>query len=77
MLVEEKTTGGLFAMKVLKKEFVIENDELASVRAERAIFQIANRERSPFLLPMHECFQTPVCRAHPPPPRARAAGRQR
>ena len=29
LLVEEKRTGALFAMKVLKKEFVIENDELS------------------------------------------------
>jgi len=28
MLAEEKTTGGLYAIKVLKKEFIIENDEI-------------------------------------------------
>jgi len=28
MLVEENTTKSLFAIKVLKKEFIIENEEL-------------------------------------------------
>lgn len=28
MLAEEKKTNGLFAIKVLKKEFIIDNDEV-------------------------------------------------
>jgi serine/threonine protein kinase len=28
MLAEEKKTNGLYAIKVLKKEFIIENDEM-------------------------------------------------
>ena len=28
MLAEEKRTNGLFAIKVLKKEFIIDNDEV-------------------------------------------------
>jgi novel protein kinase C epsilon type len=28
MLAEEKKTNGLYAIKVLKKEFIIENDEV-------------------------------------------------
>jgi len=38
MLVEDKVTRELYAMKVLKKDFVIENDELSrSVSCTRLV----------------------------------------
>ena len=46
------------AIKVLKKEFIIENDEVESTRSEKRVFLIANKERHPFLLSLHACFQT-------------------
>ncbi|RIB14584.1 kinase-like domain-containing protein [Gigaspora rosea] len=58
MLAEEKYTKKLYAIKVLKKEFIIENDEVESTRSEKRVFQAANRERHPFLLGLHSCFQT-------------------
>ena len=58
MLAETKTTKQLYAIKVLKKEFIIENDEVESTRSEKRVFLIANRERHPFLLNLHACFQT-------------------
>ncbi|CAI2168799.1 11740_t:CDS:10 [Funneliformis geosporum] len=58
MLAEEKYTKQLYAIKVLKKEFIIENDEVESTRSEKRVFQAANRERHPFLLGLHSCFQT-------------------
>ena len=76
MLAEEKKTNGLFAIKVLKKEFIIDNDEverylflctpfafggysyLCSTRSEKRVFLAAARERHPFLLGLHSCFQT-------------------
>ena len=58
MLAEEKHTGQLFAIKVLKKEFIIENDEIDSTRSEKRVFLVAARERHPFLLLLHSCFQT-------------------
>ncbi|RIA87908.1 kinase-like domain-containing protein [Glomus cerebriforme] len=58
MLAEEKYTKHLYAIKVLKKEFIIENDEVESTRSEKRVFQAANRERHPFLLGLHSCFQT-------------------
>ena len=58
MLAETKTTKQLYAIKVLKKEFIIDNDEVESTRSEKRVFLIANKERHPFLLNLHACFQT-------------------
>ncbi|KAF7297790.1 Protein kinase C [Mycena kentingensis (nom. inval.)] len=58
MLAEEKKTNGLYAIKVLKKEFIIDNDEVESTRSEKRVFLTAARERHPFLLGLHSCFQT-------------------
>lgn len=58
MLAEEKQTGVLYAIKVLKKEFIIENDEIDSTRSEKRVFLTVARERHPFLLNLHSCFQT-------------------
>lgn len=58
MLAETKVTKKLYAIKVLKKEFIIENDEVESTKSEKRVFLIANKERHPFLLNLHACFQT-------------------
>ncbi|KAH7319821.1 protein kinase C [Stachybotrys elegans] len=58
MLAEAKRSRRLYAIKVLKKEFIIENDEVESIRSEKRVFLIANRERHPFLTTLHACFQT-------------------
>ncbi|ODQ63758.1 kinase-like protein, partial [Nadsonia fulvescens var. elongata DSM 6958] len=58
LLAEARKTGNLYAIKVLKKDFILENDEVESVRSEKRVFLVANRERHPFLLNLHSCFQT-------------------
>ncbi|PNY27155.1 Protein kinase C [Tolypocladium capitatum] len=58
MLAETKRSRRLYAIKVLKKEFIIENDEVESIRSEKRVFLIANKERHPFLTNLHACFQT-------------------
>ncbi|TFY69554.1 hypothetical protein EVJ58_g336 [Rhodofomes roseus] len=58
MLAEEKKTSSLYAIKVLKKEFIIDNDEVESTRSEKRVFLAAAKERHPFLLGLHSCFQT-------------------
>ncbi|KAG0234431.1 Serine/threonine kinase [Actinomortierella wolfii] len=58
MLAEEKKTGELFAIKALKKESIVKQDEVESARSEKRIFQVATKERHPFLTTMHACFQT-------------------
>ncbi|CAO3672534.1 unnamed protein product [Rhizopus stolonifer] len=58
MLAEDKYDKKLFAVKVLKKRFIIDNDEIESVRSEKRIFLAANREKHPFLIGLQSCFQT-------------------
>ncbi|KAF7722694.1 Serine/threonine kinase [Apophysomyces ossiformis] len=58
MLAEEKYTNNLYAIKVLKKRFVIDNDEIESTRSEKRVFLTANREQHPFLINLHSSFQT-------------------
>ncbi|XP_044724032.1 kinase [Hirsutella rhossiliensis] len=58
MLAETKRSRKLYAIKVLKKEFIIENDEVESIKSEKRVFLIANKERHPFLTNLHACFQT-------------------
>jgi len=58
LLVEHRKTKQTFALKALKKGDVIARDEVESLLSEKRIFQIANRDRHPFLVNMHGCFQT-------------------
>ncbi|GAB5590900.1 Serine/threonine kinase [Umbelopsis nana] len=58
MLAEENTSRQLYAIKVLKKRFIIDNDEIESTRSEKRVFLAANMERHPFLVGLHSCFQT-------------------
>ena len=58
MLAEAKTSKKLYAIKVLKKEFIIENDEVESTKSEKRVLLIANKERHPFLINLNACFQT-------------------
>eukprot|EP00116_Pleurobrachia_bachei_P002282 sb/3462544/ len=58
ILVEHKKTRDVFAMKALKKGDVIARDEVESLLSEKRIFQIANKNKHPFLVNMHACFQT-------------------
>ncbi|KAG9325403.1 hypothetical protein KVV02_002639 [Mortierella alpina] len=58
MLAEDKKGGELFAIKVLKKESIVKQDETESARSEKRIYQVANKERHPFLTTLHSCFQT-------------------
>lgn len=58
MLAESRHTTKLCAIKVLKKDFIVENEESESVRSEKQVFLTANKEKHPFLLNLHCCFQT-------------------
>lgn len=58
MLAESRQTSKLCAIKVLKKDFIVENEEADSVKSEKRVFLTANKEMHPFLLNLHCCFQT-------------------
>lgn len=58
MLAESRDTAKLCAIKVLKKDFIVENDEAESVKSEKRVFLTANKQKHPFLLNLHCCFQT-------------------
>jgi classical protein kinase C/novel protein kinase C epsilon type len=58
MLAQEKFTNHHYAIKVLKKEFILEHDEVESTRSEKNCFQIATQTMHPFLVHLHSCFQT-------------------
>ncbi|KAG2735346.1 hypothetical protein G9P44_001560 [Scheffersomyces stipitis] len=58
MLAESRHTQSLCAIKVLKKDFIVKNDEADSVKSEKRVFLTANKEKHPFLLNLHCCFQT-------------------
>ncbi|KAI8877348.1 kinase-like protein [Backusella circina FSU 941] len=58
MLAEEKYTNELYAIKILKKRFVLDNDEVESTQSEKRVFLAANEERHPFLVNLHSTFQT-------------------
>lgn len=58
MLAQEKNTKIYYAIKILKKDFILEHDEVESTRAEKRCFQVATRTMHPFLVNLHSCFQT-------------------
>ncbi|KAI8926555.1 kinase-like domain-containing protein [Entophlyctis helioformis] len=58
MLANEKLTGHLYAIKALKKEFIIQNDDVKSTKLEKSIFQAASAEHHPFMVNLHSSFQT-------------------
>ncbi|ODQ78290.1 hypothetical protein BABINDRAFT_162941 [Babjeviella inositovora NRRL Y-12698] len=58
MLAQSKRTAYLCAIKVLKKDVIIETSEIESTKSEKRVFLVANKEQHPFLLNLHCCFQT-------------------
>ncbi|XP_054628365.1 serine/threonine-protein kinase N2-like isoform X13 [Dunckerocampus dactyliophorus] len=58
LLAEFKKTGGLYAVKALKKNDILTRDEVDSLMSEKRIFEMINASRHPFLVHLHSCFQT-------------------
>ncbi|XP_071841171.1 protein kinase C iota type-like isoform X2 [Apostichopus japonicus] len=57
LLVELKQTKRVYAMKVIKKELVTDDEDIDWVQTEKHVFETASNH--PFLVGLHSCFQTP------------------
>ena len=58
MLVHAQGHNDVFAIKVLKKTAVIEDDDVAGTMTEKRVLALSGG--SPFLTRLHACFQTPA-----------------
>ena len=56
LMVELKSKKQLYAMKVMKKQFILEDEDIEWVQIEKNVFEMASNH--PFLVGLHSCFQT-------------------
>lgn len=58
ILAESKSNQQLYAIKILKKEFVIENDEVKGTKTEKNVFVKAREHNHPFIARLISTFQS-------------------
>ena len=70
LMVELKKNKRIYAMKVIKKELVTDDEDIDWVQTEKHVFETASNH--PFLVGLHSCFQ--VIRSQISPPNAMSSG---
>lgn len=58
MLSKLRSNGQYYALKILKKNAILKNDEFESLASEKEVFMLIKNELCPFLVQCHGIFQS-------------------